>query len=96
MNIFENFDLNEVKNIRKLIISNIISTDMTFHKAEAKKLSDMIANPQFDSKKQDTKEYIMTHLVHFSDISNPTKIFEVYEIWVKRIFIEFFCQVIII
>ena len=93
MNIFENFDVNEIKNIRKLIISNIISTDMTFHKLEAKKLSDMIDNPLFDCKKKETKEYIMSHLVHFSDISNPVKSFDVYVVWVKKIFQEFFSQV---
>lgn len=93
MNIFENFDVNQVKNIRRLIISNIISTDMLLHKPEANKFNDMLGNPEFNPKKQETKEYIMTHLIHFSDISNPTKSFEVYNIWVKRIFAEFFNQV---
>lgn len=96
MNIFENFDVNQVKNIRRLIISNIISTDMLLHKPEANKFKDMLGNPEFNPKKQETKEYIMTHLIHFSDISNPTKSFEVYNIWVKRIFAEFFNQVEII
>jgi len=92
LNIFENFDANQVKNIRKTIIANIISTDMTFHKTEVKKLSDTLSNPEFNPKKQDTKEYIMSHLVHFADISNPTKTLEVYNIWVERIFQEFFSQ----
>ncbi len=93
MNIFENYDVTQVKNIRRLIISNIISTDMLLHKPEANKLSDMLSNPDFNPKKQETKEYIMTHLIHFSDISNPTKTFDVYNKWVKKIFTEFFNQV---
>jgi cAMP-specific phosphodiesterase 4 len=93
LNVFENYDLNQVKNIRKVIISNIISTDMTFHKQEVKKLTDIIANPELDLQKQETKEYLMTHLIHFADISNPTKTFDVYNKWVGKIFAEFFIQV---
>jgi len=92
LNIFEQYDTNQVKNIRKIIIANILSTDMTFHKADIKKLSDLIASPDFNPKKQDTKEYIMTHLTHFADISNPSKPFKVYNIWVDKIFEEFFAQ----
>ena len=66
---------------------------MFFHKSEAKKLLDMINNPDFNAKKPETKEYIMTHLLHLSDISNPTKVFNVYNIWVGKIFTEFFNQV---
>ena len=75
------------------MIANIIATDMLLHKAEVKKFTDILNSPDFDPKKQETKEYIMTHLLHFSDISNPTKNFPVYNIWVKKIFIEFFNQV---
>jgi hypothetical protein len=82
-----------VKNIRRIVISNIVATDMFLHKTEVKKFSEMTASPDFNPKKQETKEYIMTHMLHFSDISNPTKTFEVYDIWVKKIFIEFFQQV---
>lgn len=93
LNIFENYDINQVKTIRKQIITNIISTDMFFHKTEAKKLADMINNPSFNAKKPETKEYIMTHLLHMSDISNPTKEYSVYNVWVGKIFQEFFSQV---
>lgn len=92
MNIFCNFDLAEVKNIRKIFIQNIIATDMLNHATDMKKLVSNVTNPEFDKTKQENKEFIMTQLIHLSDISNGTKPLEVYDQWVDRLFVEFFGQ----
>jgi len=92
LNIFENFNETEIRSIRKIFIANVIATDMTLHKQEIKKINELLAKQDFDPKKQENKDYIMTHLVHFADISNPTKNFDIYKIWVDKIFAEFFGQ----
>jgi hypothetical protein len=92
MNIFSQFDLNEIKSIRKLFINNIISTDMMNHAADLKKLKEMVASPTFDKTKTENKEFMMSQIIHFCDISNGTKPMAVYENWVSRLFKEFFSQ----
>jgi len=92
MNIFSQFDLNEIKSIRKLFINNIISTDMMNHALDLKKFKELMASPNFDKTKTDNKEFIMTQITHFCDISNGTKPMAVYEKWVSRLFKEFFSQ----
>ncbi len=91
------------KEVRKIIISNILSTDMTNHKPDLDKLKYLISSLQ--SKTKDTNELqelilsdssnkllISSELVHFSDISNPTKKFNIYNKWVDMLFDEFFFQ----
>ena len=38
------------------------------------------------------KDFVLAQLIHASDISNPTKPFEIYSKWVDRILEEFFNQ----
>lgn len=92
MNIFIEFDLNEIKSIRKLFISNIIATDMMNHANDLKKLKDMVNNPSFDKTKTENKEFMMTQLIHFADISNGSKPMDIYNKWVDKLFVEFFAQ----
>jgi hypothetical protein len=92
MNIFCNYDQAEVKNIRKIFIQNVIATDMLNHASDIKKLVANVTNPEFDKTKQENKEFIMTQLIHLSDISNGTKPLEIYDQWVDRLFTEFFGQ----
>jgi hypothetical protein len=92
MNIFIEFDLNEIKIIRKLFISNIIATDMMNHANDLKKLKDMVNNPSFDKTKTENKEFMMTQLIHFADISNGSKPMDIYNKWVDKLFVEFFAQ----
>jgi hypothetical protein len=92
MNIFGQFDLNEMKSIRKLFINNIIATDMMNHALDLKKLKEMVAQPTFEKTKTENKEFIMSQVTHFCDISNGTKPMGIYENWVSRLFKEFFVQ----
>jgi hypothetical protein len=92
MDIFKQFDLEKIKQIRKLFINNIIATDMANHKIDMKRLNDMVTTENCDVAKSENKEFLMTQLIHFSDISNGTKPFEIYQKWVDKLFVEFFLQ----
>jgi hypothetical protein len=92
MNIFSEFDLNENKMIRKIFISNIIATDMMNHNSDLKKMKETFSDANFDPKNQQTKEFLMTQVLHFSDISNGAKPFNIYKNWVDKLFVEFFSQ----
>jgi len=92
MNIFADFDIENVKMIRKQFISIIIATDMMNHKNDFKKLQETIIEKDFNFDKKENKEFMITQLVHFADISNGTKPFNIYKRWVDLLFNEFFKQ----
>lgn len=95
MNIFSCFELHEIKNIRRMFINMIVGTDVTNHRLDLKKLNDVFNDHEFDPKKQETKEFIMVELLHFADISNCAKPFNIYRKWVDKLFTEFYIQVLI-
>jgi hypothetical protein len=93
MNIFIGFDHEQMKVIRKQFINNIIATDMANHKQDLNKLKDMIApGKDFNPQKPETKDFISTQLIHFADISNGAKPFNIFNKWVDLLFKEFFTQ----
>ena len=65
---------------------------MAVHFAELNNLKNRIKSIDFDPKTID-KEMLLNQLIHACDISNPTKPFEIYQLWVDRVFQEFFNQV---
>lgn len=91
LNIFE-CDMHEMKIIRKSFISYIIATDMANHNGDLKKLHELIGNENFSPVKKDNKEFILSQLIHYADISNGSKPFKIYERWVNLLFEEFFHQ----
>jgi hypothetical protein len=91
LDIFEKFKIDEMKKIRKMFISNIIATDMFNHRNELKKLKDISGQKD---KYVENKELILSQLMHFSDISNASKPFNIYQKWVNLLFKENFAQVI--
>lgn len=106
LNIFENIDIAKEKEVRKLIITNIFSTDISNHKQDFDKLAvsilkakqlvvDLTSPSSIKSKlleDKSSKLLVMNELVHIADISNPTKKFKVYKRWVEGVFEEFFSQ----
>lgn len=93
MNIFSDVEAMDIKNIRKILISNIIATDMANHFGDLKRLKELLNSETNDVAKQDNKEFFMGQIIHLSDISNPYKPFNVYKKWVDLLFFEFFSQV---
>lgn len=78
---------------RKIILENILGTDMTKHgaiQAEVKAIADLPADQrEMDGK---NKAYLMKALVHAADIGNPTRPFEIAKKWAENIVSEFFDQ----
>ena len=66
---------------------------MAVHFSELANLNNRIKANDFDPTKTD-KDMLLNQLIHACDISNPTKPFDIYQLWVNRVFQEFFNQVI--
>ena len=76
---------------RKMILENILGTDMSKHgvvQAEMKAISEL---PE-DCRLLDTKNKasLLKALVHASDIGNPTRPFDIAKPWAEQIVKEFF------
>lgn len=93
MNIFSELDAYEFKHIRKVIIMNIIATDMANHFNDLKKFKELLGNDSADLKMQENKEFILTQVIHCADISNTFKPFYLSKSWVDLLFKEFYDQV---
>ena len=100
-NIFQDFDNNTYKQFRKEMIACVLSTDMAFHNVyidflkkccERKKNPYDINNNIDNNKKNDDYQNYMNVLIHSSDISNPTKPFEIYFQWADLVVKEFYDQ----
>ena len=89
-NIFEDFEKEKYKKIRKQMISCVLGTDMSNHKHSLE-----FMNKCLNEKKEisdEEKEKYMNLIVHSADISNPTKSFVVYYKWAELVIQEFYQQ----
>ena len=95
-NIFENVNANLYKEMRKQMISCVLATDMAFHNVYVDFLKQYIKEKNEGKKndiqqKEETQKF-MNLLIHSADISNPTKIFDIYFEWAKLVVEEFWDQ----
>ena len=92
-NIFSAFSSNLKADARKMIIENILCTDMSKHfalQAEIKGISELSESEQdFKGK---NKLNLIKCMVHAVDIGNPTRKFPIAFLWGKKIVQEFFDQ----
>jgi hypothetical protein len=96
-NIFQNLDSNTYKKFRKEMIACVLATDMTFHNDYLeflKKYSKKNNTDTNNEEKKSSNEYqnYMNVLIHSSDISNPTKPFDIYFKWAELVVKEFYDQ----
>jgi len=105
-NIFENLDLSskkemcngqntEVQNVRKMIIENILSTDMATHFSElASFKSRIVEDKDFgtNSKNFGEKSKISSIFVHTADLSGSVKQIDYSSKWTKLVNEEFSAQ----
>ena len=89
-NVFEGFDKEKYKKIRKQMIACVLSTDMSRHNLSINFLNKCLSdnNKPEDNDKQDYMDLV----IHTADISNPTKIFDIYFKWAKLVVEEFYDQ----
>lgn len=105
-NIFTELNKDEYKIIRKRIIESVLATDMTFHakqftylKLKIEKLGinkgsniDKLLDNMDNAQIYSTQQEFMNILIHTSDISNPTKPWDLYNEWVDNVMEEFWRQ----
>ena len=105
-NIFKDLNKNETNTIRKKMINCVLATDMVHHAnlftfcnvnitkfsidegKNVEKIFDNLTSIQKIEKQQD----FMDLLIHSSDISNPTKPFNIYMNWANKVMNEFYRQ----
>lgn len=83
-----NFQDEQIKRMREIMISIILSTDNAKHFEDLGKLKGRLGAPDFDMKKKD-KQICMDAIVHTSDISNPIKEWDLVYEWTGRVLNEF-------
>jgi cAMP-specific phosphodiesterase 4 len=92
-NIMVDFSDKERVDGRKMILENILGTDMTKHaaiQAEVQAIAMLpVAERQMGEK---NKAYLIKALVHAADIGNPTRPFDIAKKWGVNIVKEFFHQ----
>lgn len=105
-NIFSMFSKEEYTTIRKRIIGLVLSTDMSYHGKHLSLLKDnikkyeivkglnreKIINNESEQKMFQLQQDFLNLCIHASDISNPTKPFDIYEIWADKVINEFWKQ----
>ena len=89
-NIFENFEKEKYKKIRKQMISCVLGTDMSNHKHSLEFMNKSLTENKEIA--DEDKEKYMNLIVHSADISNPTKTFDVYYKWAELVVQEFYQQ----
>ena len=92
-NIFSGVDSNIYKQMRKEMISCVLSTDMVYHSKQIEIMKKYIEEHKNNEKNPNTNELqnFLDIFIHSADISNPTKPFPIYLKWAKLI-VEEFCQ----
>ena len=92
LDIFEMLESpDDYKRARKLMITCILSTDMSQHFSELNKLKTRIASSDYEPKGKD-KISTLSMLFHLADIANGTKSWLTCRKWTDLLFEEFFAQ----
>ena len=91
-NIFQGFEKEKYKKIRKQMISCVLGTDMSNHKQSLEFLNKCLNLNEKKEISDEDKEKYMNLIVHSADISNPTKSFVVYYKWAELVVQEFYQQ----
>ncbi|EFJ51091.1 3'5'-cyclic nucleotide phosphodiesterase [Volvox carteri f. nagariensis] len=90
LDIFSGFNVDDQKQIRKLMIETVLSTDMAVHFDLLNRFTTQVdAKPDLSEWTDRTLLYQM--LVHLADIANPSRPFHLARGWAERV-IEEFCD----
>jgi 3',5'-cyclic-nucleotide phosphodiesterase/cAMP-specific phosphodiesterase 4 len=100
-NIFEVLSANEFKDIRKRMISEILATDMFFHKkiiSTTQAIVPRIKPDKFEFISQDKEsikaeqQTLLDYLIHSADLGHNSKLFRISIKWVELLSEEFWLQ----
>ncbi|CAG2163869.1 unnamed protein product [Oppiella nova] len=87
-NILINLSKEEYREFRTLVIDMVLATDMSSHFQQIKTLKTLLGHTEFNIDKSKGLSY----LLHSSDISHPSKSFNLHYKWTKLLMEEFFRQ----
>ena len=90
-NIFSGVEPNIYKQIRKEMISCVLSTDMINHSKQLDIMKKYIEDHKNNENNPKDNQNFIDIFIHSADVSNPTKPFPIYLKWAKLI-VEEFCQ----
>jgi cAMP-specific phosphodiesterase 4 len=77
--------------MRKIIVDNILYTDMSKHFQFIGELKGLLTKDDYDPKDKHKPE-IMKALVHAADVGNPSRPYNICKEWALKILSEFFQQ----
>lgn len=80
------------REIRQIIVSCILNTDMAVHFEHMSKLEQKVAGGKMDSRQAADRLFILECLVHAADLSNVAKDWNVSYRWSQAVSAEFFAQ----
>ena len=89
-NIFKNFSKDGFKKIRGKIINLVLATDFSRHFSDISKFQTKLSEGVVED--DEARLLCMEMMMHASDISNPTRPWELCYIWADRVMQEFFYQ----
>lgn len=78
--------------LRSMIISMVLATDMAYHGLHLMELEQLIASEVEDLSDPSAASLVMKIALHCSDISNPAKDWNLYTKWTDRVLAEFVAQ----
>ena len=100
-NIFERLSVNDYKDIRKRMISEILATDMFYHKKIMSLIQTklpQVKNDKFEFISEDKEsikaeqQYLLDYFIHSADLAHNTKLFNISLKWVELLSEEFWLQ----
>jgi len=82
----------EFREVRRLMISCVLATDMSQHFNKMNQFKVQHANGALDYSKKEDRTFLLEMLVHFADVSNPAKPSNISFKWTHLVVEEFFRQ----
>lgn len=91
-NFLDKFSRSRVNELRSMIITMVLATDMAFHGLHLMELEEFIASEAEDLTDPSAAMLVMKSALHCADISNPTKDWQLYSTWADLVLEEFQAQ----
>jgi len=95
LNILENLSSSEYKQMRKLMINFVLCTDLASHFYELGSFKTRVLalrENDFENISDEDKLALLSNSMHFADISNQTKKWDICHKWTEFLYEEFFLQ----
>ena len=90
--IFGGLALQQRREVRQMIITMVLSTDMAVHFKNVDRLRAALQSGDLDITKDEDKTFVLEMLMHAADIANPCRREGLYRKWTERVMAEFYEQ----